>query len=146
MTTKYKILYIRTLTLESEIEADSLEQAEELALDIQSGLSNTDYSDAELEREVAPKFEIECPDCHNAEGLNSDIPWCRNCTMQSHQQEWALFVTTANEHMKTHTHLCYRCTQHKYNCTIHDNSDTTFAITILCPDCVAKMQNQLHTP
>jgi hypothetical protein len=134
---KFKVTYIRTLTLEQEIEADTLGQAEGRAEEIQTSLANADYPDAYLEREVEPKFEQECQDCHEAEGLNEDLPWCWYCLMQSHHGEWDLFKVETNTRFQTQKTFCHQCFKQAFGCVVRENlSETSFVV--LCPVCLEK--------
>ncbi len=134
---KFKVTYIRTLTLESEIEAETLEQAEARAEEIQTGLANADYQDADLEREVEPKFEQECLECHEAEGFNEDLPWCWYCLMQSHHEEWDSFKVEANTRFQIEMSYCHQCFKQAFGCVVRENlSETSFVV--LCPVCLEK--------
>jgi hypothetical protein len=137
---KFQVTYIRTLTLENEIEADSLEDAIALAEETISGLSNADYSDAELETEVEPKFTLECTDCHDAEGWDEALPWCRTCTISAHKREWVAYKAQVEERGKTEKVRCHGCYQFKFNCTLLDQPDK--GLLVLCATCREKGESR----
>jgi len=129
--TKYKIKLIRKYVYEEEIEIENLLIAHDLADDLLACLPNNKFDLVHEYKEVEPKFDVECQDCHNHEGIDEELPYCFY-DLHNHKEVWNKFEVAGNKRMENERNTCQRCYKLKLRCTYYL---LTNRIIILCPEC-----------
>lgn len=127
---KYIISYTRTLTHTEEIEAQSFEDAQQIADETQERMLDVEYNCSDEENEVESKFIQECQTCHESEAF-ADFTCCQSCLPDEQMQE---YMIQANHRMLTERNICERCSRLAFHCQYGKGAGSDWYI--LCSKCL----------